>query len=248
MHRGTLGLLLLLAACDNTTTNNAPDAQPPPTQQGDLGYATFTYNCGGSSDPQCNVDSDLAPVAASSQFPTLAAGSVFDLTAKVSASADAGAGTVLTVVPVSTSFLDKDMTGTMQTAKRPGVSTVLAEEGGNIVDLTSVVIGTPDHIKILQATPTGSFQSGSITIGPGGVTATSTAVFTFKFRAFVVDKNENLLAGAFACNWVSSDSTIANLTSDPKSNIATVVSGNKGTATVTVTLGTFTANVTITVS
>jgi hypothetical protein len=242
MYRETLGLcfLAMMAAC----ADKAPTTQPPPTQQGDLGAATFTYNCGPDSDPQCNVDSELAPIAASSQFPTLAAGSTFTLTAAL---ADGGAP--LKVVPVSTSFLDKDVTGNLQTAKRAGVTTVLADQSSTLVDLTTVVIGQPDHIKVLQGTPQASFKSGSITIGTGGVTTTSTGTYTFHFRAFMVDKSDNILAGAFPCNWTSSDTTIATVTTDTKSNISSVVSQMKaGSTTVTVSLGTMTANILITVN
>lgn len=229
-----LVIAMLAAGCDDKTAST-PDAQPPPQQQGDIGNATFTYQCGPDSDPQCNVDSELAPIAKDSQFPVIAAGSTFLLQAQ--RARDAGTGP-LDVVPVSTSFIDKDTTGKLMTAKRAGVTTVLAKNGADTVDLTTVVLTAPDHVKLLQGSPTGSFQNGSVVIGPNGVTAQANVQYTFKFRAFAVDKSDGVLAGALPCQWTTSDATIANITTPPQQNIVTVVSGKAGTATITNTIGT----------
>jgi hypothetical protein len=228
-----IALGALVIGC-NDKAASTPDAQPPPQQKGDLGAATFTYQCGPDSDPQCNVDSELAPIATDSQFPTLALGSTFVLQAQ--RAGDAGTG-ALVVTPVSTGFIDADATGKLMTAKRAGITTVLATSGADTVDLTTVVITAPDHVKLLQGSPTGSFKNGSVVVGPNGVTAQANVQYTFKFRAFAVDKNDTVLAGALPCNWTTSDATIASITSPPQANIVTVVSGKAGTATITNTIG-----------
>ncbi len=225
-------LVHLEGCADNK--GSTPDAQPPPQQKGDLGNATFTYQCGPDSDPQCNADSELAPIGKGSQFPTLALGSTFLLQAQRAGEAGTGA---LTVTPVSTGFLDADASGKLMIAKRAGVVTVLATSGTDTIDLTTVVVTAPDHVKLLQGSPTNSFKNGSVVVGPGGVTAQANVQVTFKFRAFAVDKSDGVLAGALPCNWTTSDATIANITTPANANIVSVVSGKAGTATITNTIG-----------
>ena len=215
--------------------------QPDVGLVGGLGRATFTYGCAGPGDAQCDLDADLAPLRESSPFPLLAVGSQFRL------AAEGAAYGPLDLDSASPDFLALDADGLTLTASRAGIASVVAARGGTPVDFANIELVEPAALKILQATPQGSFKGVDLDFGNGSVSATAQTVVTFKFRAVVTDADDVLLAGALPCNWATSDANVASITSDPAENIVTVVSGQSGTATVSVTYGAFTGSITIAV-
>jgi hypothetical protein len=211
---------------------------------GQLGAAEFSYICGRGEDPQCNTDSELAQPGEFSSFPRIAVGASFGLGVKPKKGPDGNAITL----DFSETIFEVDEAKTNFKGKTPGVMSVLAIRYSEVVDLTWMEIVKADHIKLIQGTPDGKFKDGSIKIGPEGVSGQASVQFTFKFRAVAADKDDKLLAGAFPCMWTTSDATIANITSSPTANIATVVSGNPGTATIHVTLGDMQGDITLKVN
>ena len=232
---------VLLVACDDKKTNTGP-----PTKVGEIGAALYTYGCAGDSDAQCDVDAELAPKAMNTQFPRVASGSRLSITA--ARKVEAGAGAMLSVAPVGVALFDVDAQTKVLSAKRAGWGSLLAMDNATVVDLTAISIGDPKTLKLLQATPDGKFLGGSVTIGPGGVSATANVQYTFRFRALPLDDRGQILAGALPCAWTTSDANVAKLTSNPADNIAVVVSGAAGTATVKVTLGPLSGEVAIKVN
>lgn len=228
---------ILIVACDDET--EPEPQQPDVVLQGGLGRATFTYGCSGPSDPQCDLDADLAPLREASPFPLLAVGSKFQLTAE-----GTGYG-ALTLDSGSSGFLAVDADGVTVTASRAGIVAVVAAKDGTPVDFANIELVEPAGLKILQATPQGSFTGVDIDFGNGEVSATADVEITFKFRAIVTDDDDTLLAGALPCTWTTSDPDVARITSDPADNIVTVVSGQSGTAVISVTYGDFTGQVTV---
>ncbi len=226
---------LLCAGCDD-----APDPeQPEIVLLGSLGRASFTYACAGPGDAQCDVDADLAPIREEAVFPLLAVGSRFELTAEGD-----GYGP-LDLDSASAEFLEVDEDGATMTAKRAGLVSVIGSFKGTPVDFADVELVEPADLKILQATPEGSFEGVEIDIGSGEVSAEVDVEFTFKFRAIVTDVDDTILAGDFPCSWSSSNPDVATITTDPEENIVTVVSGEAGTAIITVEYGDFTGTVEI---
>lgn len=228
--------LVLSAGCDEDTP---PPKQPVVVLPGGLDRAQFVYGCAGPADAQCDVDADLAPVRDASPFPLLAVGGRFELVAQTKDLAP------LALDVASGAFLSLDADGKTLTALEPGLVSVVASRDGVPLDFADVELVEPANLKILQATPQGSFKGVDIDLGDGSVSATANVDFTFKFRAVVTDADGAILAGDFPCVWSSSDPAVAAITSDPEENIVTVVSGSAGSAVITVDLGDFSGLVTI---
>lgn len=232
------GCGLLVAACDESS-DTEPDEQPPVVLYGGLGRATFEYACVALGDPQCDLDADLAPLREQSPFPFLAVGSRFQLATE---------GTEygpLVLDSASSDFLLVEDDGITMQALRAGAASVVATKGGVPVDFGNIQLVDPAGLKILAATPQGSFEGVEVDFGNGQVSAEVNAQFTFKFRALVTDADGEILAGALPCLWETSDSDVATITSDPADNVVVIVSGAAGTATVSVAYGDFTGEITI---
>ena len=207
----------------------------PPVKVGEIGSATFVYGCGPDSDVQCNMDAELAPKAMNTVFPQVAVGSKFAITTVTNV--EAGTGAPLGVGTAGTVMVDVDPMSKLLLGKKEGYGALLALSGTTVVDITSIHLAVPTKLEILQGTPDGKFLGGSVSIGPGGVSATSSVVYTFRFRAIPKDDSGGILAGALPCNWTTSDANVAKITTPPQQNIVTVVSGTAGTANIDVTLG-----------
>ncbi len=211
--------------------------QPPAVLPGSLGRAEFLYECVGEADPQCDQDADLAPTRTDSPFPVIAVGSRFQLFAE--------SGGPLQLGTASGQWLALDADGATLTALRAGVVSVVASQSGTPLDFADIELREPAALKILPATPQGSFEGVEVDVANGQLTAEANVEFTFKFRAIVVGANGEILAGDFPCNWSSSDPDILQITSDPVDNIVTVVSGNPGPGVLEVELGDFSGTVSI---
>lgn len=238
--RAVLGVSLLgLVACDDGASSPPPE-QPEVTIRGGLDRATFTYDCAAPSDPQCNVDADLAPIRKEkSPFPQIALGSRFKLS---TVSIDYP---VLRVAPVSTDFLEPQGEGVVL-AKRRGASGVLAQQlDGTAIDFANLEIVAPAKYEILQATPQGDFRGANVNLGGGSVSAQASVVYTFKFRVVARGEDDNILAGALPCQWTSSNEQVAKIEGDATSNVVTVKSASAGNSDITVTFGDFTGVVRI---
>lgn len=229
-------LALLAGGCD--ADKPAPE-QPVVVLPGGLDRAQFVYTCAGPADAQCDVDADLAPIRAESPFPPLAVGGRFELAARTKDLKP------LDLDVASGAFLGLDADEKTLTALQPGLVSVVASRDGVPYDFADVELVDPAGLKILQATPQGSFKDASIDLENGSVSATANVEFTFKFRAVVTDAEGSILAGDFPCVWSSSDPAVAAITTDPEENIVTVVSGAAGSAVITVDYGDFTGLVTI---
>jgi hypothetical protein len=232
------GSWLVFAGCD-ATSETEPIEQPPVVLVGGLGRATFEYACVDLGDPQCDLDADLAPLREQSPFPFLAVGSRFQLAAE-----GEGYGP-LVLDSASSDFLLVEEDGVTMQALREGAASVVAAKDGVPVDFGTVELVEPAGLKILAATPQGSFEGVEVDFGNGEVSAEVDAQFTFKFRAIVVDGEGEILAGALPCLWETSDSDVATITSDPADNVVVIVSGEAGSATVSVTYGELTGSITI---
>lgn len=232
--RGLFAAMLANVGCDDVEPQ-----QPEVVLLGSLGRATFTYECAGPGDAQCDVDADLAPLREDSPFPLIAVGSRFELSAE-----STGIGP-LDLGSASGAFLSLDADGRTMTAERPGVVSVVALQGGSPLDFADVELVEAANLKILQATPEGSFEGAEVDIGNGEVSAEVDVEFTFKFRAVMTDADGTILAGDVDCAWTSSDPSVAEITTDPEENIVTVVSGQAGSAVITVEYGEFSGTVTI---
>ena len=66
------------------------------------------------------------------------------------------------------------------------------------------------------------------------------------FRAFPADANNEPLAGALPCMWTSSNTAVADITSDPTSNVMTFQFVTPGMATIHLALGNFTTDIPVT--
>jgi hypothetical protein len=225
-------VVLTVAGCEE----GEPPSQPPVELFGSLGRVTFTYDCVGPGDAQCDVDADLAPLREESLFPRLGVGSRFELTG---VSEEFGP---IEIDSASPEVLSVEEDGTLL-GRAPGLLSVVALHQGVPLDFADVELVEPAGLKLLQATPEGSFEGVDLDIGNGEVTADIDATFTFKFRAIVVDASGSLLAGDYPCTWTSSDPAVAEITTDPAENVVTVVSGQAGSAVVTVEYGEFTATI-----
>ena len=212
--------------------------QPPAVLPGSLGRAEFRYECVGAGDPQCDLDADLAPTRTDSPFPLIAVGSRIQLFAESN-------NLPLALDSASEQFLAIDADGATVTALSAGTVSVIASQSGTPVDFADVELREPVALKILPATPQGSFEGVEVDVANGQLTAEANVEFTFKFRAILVGANGELLAGDFPCNWSSSDPDILEITSDPADNIVTVVSGNPGPGLLNVEVGDFSGTVSI---
>lgn len=228
-------LMLVVAGCDDVPEPEQPEV----VLLGSLGRASFTYGCAGPGDAQCDIDADLAPIREEAVFPLLAVGSRFELAAEAEGYGE------LTLDSASYDFLEVGEDGLTMTAKRAGLVSVIGSSEGTPIDFADVELVDPVDLKILQATPEGSFEGVEIDIGSGEVSAEVDVEFTFKFRAIVTDADDVILAGDFPCLWTSSDPDVATITTDPEENVVTVVSGEAGTAIITVEYGDFTGTVEI---
>lgn len=231
--------MVLAATLASVGCDDVEPQQPEVVLLGSLGRATFTYGCAGPGDAQCDLDADLAPLREDSPFPLIAVGSRFELEAEADGLGSIGLGTA------SEDFLSVDEDGLTVTAERPGVVSVVALSDGVPFDFADIELVEATDLKILQATPAGSFEGVDIDIGDGEVSAEVDVEFTFKFRAVLTDADGTILAGDLGCAWTSSDPTVAEITTDPEENVVTVVSGAAGTAVISVEVGSFVGNVTI---
>src|SRR5207248_8993403 len=112
-------------------------------------------------------------------------GSKFAITAVTTV--ESGMGTPLGVGTAGTSMIDVDPMSKLLVAKHAGFASMLAQNNGAAIDITTIQVLDPKKLDILQATPDGKFLGGSVSIGPGGVTATQNVQYTFRFRAIPKD-------------------------------------------------------------
>lgn len=230
---GALCVASVTLACDGDGTSEPPPTQPEVTLRGGLSRTTFTYACSQPSDPQCNVDADLAPVRESSPFPALALGSRFQL----AVASDSAQYKQLGIDVVAADFLGREADGKTFLAKRTGTTSIVATEANVPIDFANIEVVAPSKFKILQAKPDGDFRGIDVDFSGKGASAGVDTQFTFRFRAIVTGPDDEILAGALPCTWVSSNPDVARITSDPASNMVTLVSGVAGTSLVEVDLG-----------
>jgi hypothetical protein len=215
------------------------------TQAGELGRGKFQYVCGSTGDPdaQCNENADLAIVDPATNMPAIALGGRFAVTFIKKDAPSGNTGVYAQGLSELTAFDYKDQ---FHTAKKAGWAALIGfTDGGgysNARDLVHVRIEPIDHLEVAQTTPTGGGGGdfkGKVTV-PGltvDVTVSSpTTPVTQMFRVVPLTLDRRLLAGALACQWTSSNPSVANITTDPTKNIITVEL-KPGTATIHVTLG-----------
>jgi len=235
-------LALSLLGCEDT-------AEDPPGQRGELDKGMFYYLCAADSDAVCDSDAVVGRAdEATGAFPPVAVGGDFKLNFVPD---DASA--VEYIDPGSESFITWE--DTTFTAMLPGIVALVATDvSGYAVDLVHIRLAQPAAIRVSQTTTTAqsvdSFAAGldinldgsDVEIDLQGSVSLSGQIF---LRAVPMDADDQILAGALATSWQSSDPSIVQIVSDPANNVIEVQPQASGTATLTVTMGQVNAAVTL---
>jgi hypothetical protein len=213
-------------------------------QVGELGRGTFVYICGSGADAQCNDNADLSIVDPSTNLPSVALGSTFNVNYRSN-------GDKSTTGPTQSGdldFLSVDTASTGYDAKRVGLVALLGIYHGRVEDLVHAHIEALDHLEFANTNPSGggSFK-GEVTVPGLNVDASATAAPTMLVRVVPMTKDRRLLAGALPCQWTTSDATTAAIDGASTGNIVSVKLLKSGTATLHVTLGPLAGDVTLTI-
>lgn len=227
-----LALLGLVVGCKDPESSDGSVA-------GTLGRSRFFYTCVAASDPQCDERSNLAPNVDGLSFPPVAVGARF----RIGEESDFGTG-VTRVRPLG-DFFDYEEASQAFVAVRAGVGGVVSESvNDEVVDFAQIELATPTRLKLLFATEVGNFQSGAVTIEPGGVRGGVKATTFYDVRVFPVDDKDRPLAGAFPIEWSTSAPATLKFR-DPNrlsDNVVSLETGVPGRATLSVKVGTLTAS------
>lgn len=234
--------LLVVCGCDNSASG----------QVGELGNGTFHYLCESVSDAQCDDNALKGDLDESTgAFPPIAVEGRFQLSFVSNDGLGAGY-----ITPGSRAFVDFEGESTFF-GVAPGVVAVMATDSnaGRAHDLIHIRVADVEGVRVSQTTTTteagGLIAAGTeFNIGgaevdvelAGGVLAVSEQTY---LRAAPVDASDNILAGALAVQWESSDPGIVAIVSDATNNVIEIEPMASGSATLTVTMGTTTRSVDI---
>jgi len=244
MERSLAWLLVLasssfLVACKKSDDHGA--------EPGELGRGTFKYACGqGGADAQCNDDADLAIVDPSTNLPSVALSSTFNVGFLPNDDSD---GTLRGTQSGDADFLaiDSSVGSAQYVAERTGYVAVIGLDD-HPLDLVHVKIESIDHLEFANTNPSaGGTLKGQVTVPGLTISASASSAPTMLVRVVPMTADRRLLAGALACKWTTSDATIVAIDGGATQNIVKVDLLKNGTATLHVTLGALSGDVTLTV-
>lgn len=223
---GVAGTLALLAGCT-----------APNSEQGVLGNTRFTYQCVADTDPYCTESLG--------GLPDIALGSRFSFQSERGRR----------VLSASDGIIQDPETGYLA-AVSEGWSTVMSKSGAvpsTIDDLVYVRVGVPVRVRIFfdrhylfgdsyGEVPTDEDgTNGGIKISSGRT----------EFRAFLVDKDDQMLAGALPVKWTIADPVILQFDESAHpttNNVVELKSRSIGSTRVTVRIGTLEASFSVEVT
>ena len=229
---------LALAACEESGGGG------PPTQEGELGNGTFTYDCHVESDAQCDDSSVVAPVDETlKSLPSVAVGATFQVNYSSKGS------TPYTTSPVPEFIVeeseDPDGDGVsigFYRAVRPGIGVLLGQSSAGPEDLVHVRLEEVADVVVTRIDAGGNFGFDG-----AGVIDVNVKLEETYFRAVPVTADKRLLSGGLPCMWTSSDAEVVAIDSEPTDNVVHVQMKKEGTATLRVDLGGISKEVTLTV-
>lgn len=234
------GALAIVAASVLAGCSSDPAPGSPAYQEGRLGNGGFVFNCDDSVD--CTPSSTAART-----FPeAVALGSTFGVRFLPRSSNDIDIGVNddptpngITVQPVGRGFLSAEGTDGL-VAKQAGQGTLVARDAaGTVYDFTTLRIAQPDALAIYGTTGSG--------ISSSRVTAISLSVGrSASYRARALEKGV-ALAGTFPSEWVSSDTTVADVVMD-STRSATLTAKKAGNVTLKVSGAAFSAEIPVEVT